>query len=629
MTKRTFIHDGKYSSRFSEFKHRLLWVLKVFACVAAVAAILYTIYLGIIFGSDKKLDKEYDSFTSACETGDYETAIGIYRKLHEKVLSDSLIFVNKSAYKSLVLKIEGEINGIIEIPFNNLVRNSKPLTADDLGMLEKFNEISVMKISGLVADYLEEFLLGGHSTKSVILTLAELKKVDSISDSIAVYEAQIKTIETFTPIMKKINALYSEKSYLDTILLAQTEIGKQSGFVKEYLLNYVIRVKKEAYPIFINEIDVMMSMSKYYSAKSFLEKIILCYPANQEFSDRYKNCETKTRQKLAVYTKPVEHIAIRPLISTPGFRFDQNEYAKTAEDLMITAVEFNRILEQLYANNYVLIDINTLVDSKGKYHPILVPEGKKPLILSLEGLNYYASRRLTGNSTNISLDNNGNVVSDYYGANGGVISDRNGEAIGILEQFIEKNPEFSFDGSKGNISLTGFECIFGYITDKDQVDDRSSQFTALGLGNITVTDEQIGVNRKTVKDIITKMAAKGWTFSSSTYGNIMVSEVTLAALKADTAKWEEQVGKLIGNTKVLLFPNGGIVSSKDPKGSYLIDEGFTIQCGIGPTAYFNVGERNLFMDRIALNGYALRNYNLSRFFDVKYVYDGLRTKKLP
>lgn len=629
MTKRTYIHDGKYSSRFSEFKHKLFWVLKAFACIAAVAAILYGIYIGIIFSSDKKLDKEYETFTAACETGDYETAIGVYRRLHEKVLSDSLIFINRSAYKSLVLKIEGEINGIIIIPFNNLVQNAAPLTADDLDMLEKFSEISVMKISGLVTDYLEEFLLGGHSTKSVVLTLAELKKVDSISDSVAVYESQIKTIEAFTPIMKKINVLYSEKSYLDTILMAQTEIGKQSGFVKEYLLNYVIRVKEEAYPIFINEIDVMMSMSKYYSAKSILAKIMLCYPENQEFSDRYKNCETKTKQKLAVYAKPVEHIAIRPLISTPGFRFDQNEYTKTAEDLMITAEEFKRILEQLYVNKYVLIDINTLVDSKGKYHPIMIPEGKKPLIVSLEGLNYYASRRLTGNSINIALDNDGNVVSEYYGKDGGLIRDRNGEAIGILEQFIEKNPDFSFDGSKGNISLTGFECIFGYITDKDQVDDRSSQFTALGLGNIAVTDQQIVVNRETVKALIAKMAAKGWTFSSSTYGNITVSDVTLDALKSDTAKWEEQVGKLVVDTKVLLFPNGGIVSSKDPKGSYLIDEGFTIQCGIGPTAYFNVGERNLFMDRIALNGYALRNYNLSRFFDVKYVYDGLRIKKLP
>ncbi|MHB1453618.1 MAG: hypothetical protein ACYCYM_06660 [Saccharofermentanales bacterium] len=629
MARRTYIHDGKYSSRFAEFKHRLLFVLKIFAYIAAAATILYAVYLGVLFSADKKMEKEYDSFTSACATGDYESAIGIYRELHEKVLSGSLIFINKTAYQALVFKIEGEINGIIEIPFNSLVNQSKPLTNDDLDMLEKFSEISVMKISGLVTDYLEEFLLGGHSADNVVLTLSELKKVDSISEPIALYEGQIQEISSFSPIMKKINVLYSEKSYLDTIIQAQAEIGRQNGFVKEYLISFIADVKVEAYPILTGEIDVMMSMGKYYSAKSLLEQVLLCYPSDEELSDRYDECADFTKQKLAVYSKPVEHIAIRPLISTPGFRFDQNGYTKTAEDLMITAGEFKKILEQLYANQYVLIDINSLVDSKGKYHPIMIPEGKKPLILSIEGLNYYASRRLTGNSMNIALDPDGHVVSEYYGENGVIRNDRNGEAIGILEQFIEQNPDFSFDGSKGNISLTGFECIFGYITDKDQVDDRTSQFTALGLGNVAFTDEQIDTNRQTVKTIIAKLAADGWTFSSSTYGNIMVNDVSIEVLKSDTAKWEDQVGGLIGNARVILFPNGGIVSSKDPKGSYLIDEGFTIHCGIGPTAYFNSGTRNLFMDRIALNGYALRNYNLKRFFDVKYVYDAQRTIRLP
>ncbi|MHB8962761.1 MAG: hypothetical protein ACYC5K_06360 [Saccharofermentanales bacterium] len=629
MSRKAYVHDTRYSTRVSLLRHRLFSVLKIFALIVTIIGVLYAAYIGVVYNSNQKTAKEYELFHDACNNQEYETAIGIYRRLHERILTGSFLFASQSTHMATMLKIEGEINDIIAIPFNSLVQKQKVLTDDDLDMLEAFSEISVMKISDLLMDYLEQFLLGRHDIEDVRQTLAELKKVDSINDSVIVYESEIGSIAAFTPVMLNISQLYDDQSYLEAIQLSQSEIIRQSGFVKEYLLSYVSDLKNEAYPIIVSEIDVMMSTGKYYSAKALLEQVMIAYPSNDEFSKRLSACGEFTKKKLVEYSKPIEHIAIRPLISTPGFRFDKDEYSKTAEDLMLTAVEFKRILEQLYANHYVLIDINSLVDSKGIYHPIKVPEGTKPLILSIEGLNYYASRRFTGNSQNISLDKNGDVVSEYYGKNGEVVVDRNGEAIGILEQFIEKNPDFSFDGAKGNISLTGFECIFGYITDKDQIDDRTSQFSALGLGILEITDEKISLDRLTVKSIISKLLSDGWTFSSSTYGNIMVSDASLESVKADTIKWQAQVGQLVGAIKVILFPNGGVVSSKDDRGAYLIDAGFVIHCGIGPTAYFNIGSRNLFMDRIALNGYALRNYNLSRFFDVKYVYDGSRSFKLP
>ena len=629
MTRKTFIHDDRYAARFAGRRRKILLFLKLLASVAVVAVIACLILAGYRYGFSRRIEGIYSSFVQACEDQEYALAIGTYRDLHDKVLSESFLASEEAGYRDLLIRIEQSLDEIVAGPFDALTESQRPLSEDDRIMFRSFEEIATMKVNRLVNDYLASFLMGKAAAEDVRFTLAELKNVETMAASIAAYESELPAIEAFSPTMQAISALYQEQAYKEVLRRTQTEMDGQSGYVKDYLMNYLTDVKNVAYEGFISDIDVMMSTGKYYSAMSLLDELIPFYPTDDAMKSRAELCKPYTKMKLVAYSKPVEHLAVRPLISTPGFRFSDNEYARTAEDLMITVEEFRKILQELYARNYVLVGIETLVDAKGRYKPILVPENKKPLILSIEGLNYYASRRLTGNSIGLSLDKDGNVVSEYVGGDGVLRSDRDGESIGILEQFLEKHPDFSFDGAKGNISLTGFECIFGYVTDPDQVDDRTAQFRAYGLGDPVLTAETIRRDREEAKAVIDRLKETGWTFSSSTYGNMTVSDATPEQVKADTAKWKAQVASLTGEVRVLLFPNGGIVNSKDPRGGFLIGEGFLIHCGIGPTAYFNIGEKNLFMDRIALNGYAMRNVDLSRFMDVRTVYDASRTKKLP
>ena len=472
---------------------------------------------------------------------------------------------------------------------------------------------------------MEEYLLGLHNKENVLNTFSELTQVETISQIIADYEGSLDEIGAFSETMIAINKEYEDKNYLAAATHAKEQLLTQTGFVKDYLNRFYLNCKEEMYPILKEDIDVMMSGSKYYSAKSLIDQLIIFFPDDTYLASQLQICIQNVTQKLVEYLKPVEHISIRPLIANTGLAFDNDNYSKNAEDLMLTVDEFRSILLQLYQNNYILIDINTLLGSSGEKNRLFYPEGKKPLILTIEGLNYYAARSKSGNSENLSLDTDGNVVSTYVDGNGSKITDRNGEAIGILEQFIEEHPDFSFDGSKGNISLTGFECIFGYVTNEDQVDDRTKSYTENGMPAFSITSREIEDNKEKVIKIITTLKNKGWTFSSSTYGNILVGETSLDLLQRDTQKWLDQVGSLIGDVKVLLFPSGSIVSSKDERGAYLIGKGFIIHAGIGPWAYFNYSGLHLYMDRIALNGLALRFQDLSRFFDVQTVYDPKRT----
>ena len=63
-----------------------------------------------------------------------------------------------------------------------------------------------------------------------------------------------------------------------------------------------------------------------------------------------------------------------------------------------TTDEFQRILEQLYLNNYVLVDFDSFVSGNSDLEgntsffsvPIKLPEGKKPVMITETMVNYYA-----------------------------------------------------------------------------------------------------------------------------------------------------------------------------------------------------------------------------------------------
>ncbi len=628
MSKYQFLNDKRFMSADSRKKSIKRVFMLIIVFVLAIGIGCGAGFFGYNVYKSYSLEKSYKIFVALCETKDYDSAIEIYRRLQEKALTKPIIDTHLQESKNILLKMEGDVNKLIETPFNNVKDKKMRLTSNDINLMNNFQELSSRKLSDMIVTYLEDYLLGKQSKESVVFTFNELKTINSVSDTIKRYEKELDDIQKFTPAMKIISNEYKIKNYIPAASKMKNEIEKQSGFIKSYLTKLYIQCKNEMFKPIQKDIDVIMSSSKYYSAKSMIEQMQIFFPDDTYLKTQLSVCENKTTKKLIEYFKPIEHLSFRPLIATPGLAFDNDNYSKNAQDLMTTTNEFKRIIDQLYKNNYILIDINILVNSFGEKIRVFIPEGKIPVIISVEGLNYYAGRSKSGNSENLVLDKNGNVASIYKKTDGKYATDQNGELIGILDQFVVKHPDFSFDGAKGTISLTGFECIFGYVINDDQVDDRTKAFIDNLLVPFLTTEKEIKANREKVILIIKRLKETGWTFASSSYGSISFTDSSIDKVKADTSKWLSQVGELTGKVKTLLFPNGNFVGSKDPKGIYLIEKGFLIQCGIGPTAYFNYSGKNLYMDRITVNGITLRFTNLSRFFDVKTVYDTTRPLKL-
>jgi hypothetical protein len=258
-----------------------------------------------------------------------------------------------------------------------------------------------------------------------------------------------------------------------------------------------------------------------------------------------------------------------------------------------------------------------------------LPPGKKPLVLVLEGMNYYATRRETGNAWNLVLDETGNVCATYPDQSGQMIIDRRGEAIGILDEFVASHPDFSLDGAKGTVSLTGYECVFGYVTDKDQLDDRNQALQDNGMAAVNLNDDDLAGNRDQVRAIIDRLKATGWQFASSTYGFIDASSQNMDRIRTDTEKWLSQVGSLTGPVSFLNYPNGAFIQGSDKRAEYLKDQGFILFGGIGTNAYVYVGTRYIYVDKTPVNGFTLKNgqtYGLNRFFNAREVYDAQARK---
>ncbi len=626
MGKNFYIKEKKLKKANFTSTDKRINIFKIILLVSFISAVVLFSIFGVIRFSEKSVIKKYNQFQIFCEENNYKEALKIYRNLYEKSKGTSLFSINPEQRDEILEKIENEINDKIENIFIKISERSERLTQNDINLIEGFEEISVRKLTEDFIDYLTKMLYGTKNLEQAQFLIKEINRIDLNLSTVYLYESELENISNFSGNMKKLTEYYENEKYLETAELVSIYLEDGNGFIGDFLKKYLFDLTSEMYLFLTNDIEDMMSRHKYYTSKSIIERMLLFYPDDEKLKGLYEICNKNTAPDLVPYNFPVEHLSVRPLLSDESYTLGADGHSINAEDLLITSEEFRKVLEELYENDYILINADNLITPEGTRNPLFIPSGKKPLIFSIEGLNYYVSRQRSGNSINLSVDEKGNILSTYKNKDGIFITDGNGEAVGILDQFVDENPDFSFDGAKGIISLTGYECIYGYVVNDDQAYNRNLAYAEHLDGSFTITDEEIRKNVLNVNKISEALKRNGWIFASSTYNNYPVANNSLEYLIEDTVKWKQQIEIHTGNSKIFLFPHGSSVFSGDERTRYLIEQGFKIQSGIGPTAYFLYGESYLFMDRVFLNGYTMRTSNISRFFDVDKVYSQRRSK---
>ncbi|MDD3278858.1 MAG: polysaccharide deacetylase [Lachnospiraceae bacterium] len=286
------------------------------------------------------------------------------------------------------------------------------------------------------------------------------------------------------------------------------------------------------------------------------------YQSNAEMVAAVQEYQAAKQTLVSVDVMTVEQLTFHSLI------VDENHAAAMAgNDATVAAANqntmsvtaFNQYLQQLYDQGYVLVrmsDIATFTEDadgskKMKKGEILLPEGKKPLVLSQEDVTYSATLAGAGYGTRMILGEDGTPVTEYKLGDGSVASG-DYDVVPCLDTFIEQHPDFSYRGARGILALKGADGFLGYRTEEE---------------------------KNSAKTLIEALKDEGWEFASNGYGDVSYAS-TFDQFQADVDSWQEQTGKWLGDVNILLYPYGVDIGSwtdygsDDQKYTYLKEKGF-------------------------------------------------------
>ncbi len=224
----------------------------------------------------------------------------------------------------------------------------------------------------------------------------------------------------------------------------------------------------------------------------------------KETKQREEEYEQK-KQTLLPVTKPVPHLFFHSLIADPNQAFDGDRKEAGYDDYMVTQQEFERILDALYKNNYVLVrptDLAKEVNRKIVETPVRLPKGKHPLVLSQDDVNYYEYMKGDGFAKNLKVKD-GKIVNTMVGKPDGAY-----DLVPIVDAFVQSHPDFSYKGAKGLLGITGYNGVLGYRSSYNQ------------YGH----NKQVETARKQAKQTAVALKKDGWQFASHTYGHIWVGK---------------------------------------------------------------------------------------------------------
>lgn len=326
---------------------------------------------------------------------------------------------------------------------------------------------------------------------------------------------------------------------------------------------------------------------------------------SQEMKDTDQEQSVEEETNLITYNGPIEHIFFHPLVAYPQLAFDGDAKSKGYDEYFVTVKEFTSMIESIYEKNYMLIKMSDIFEEKeadGKVRlvkkELKLPKDKKPLILSVDDINYYQYMIENGNVYKLIIDSNDHIASYSKDPDGNEVVSEENEIVPLLDHFVEEHPDFSLHGAKGILALTGYQGVLGYRTN----DMKSPHYQQ---------------EKEEAVKIINRLKEDGWEFASHGYGHLSTRDIGLQTLKNDTARWVKEVLPLIGKTDIYIYPFGSSVLPNDAKFQYLESAGFKIFCSVGPNPYLKYTDQYAMMDRVHIDGIGLetQQHILNRFFD--------------
>ena len=370
----------------------------------------------------------------------------------------------------------------------------------------------------------------------------------------------------------------------------------------------------------LDEANRQAAMYDYDTAISMLEGAA-DYSSNQTYQDAVASYKEQ-QSKCVVWSDntQITHIFFHTLVVDADTAFSspkKDDY----NDVMTTVDEFVDIIQDMYDEGYVLVSLYDIAKmepqadgtEKMTYQNIVLPEGKKPFVMSQDDVSYYEYMTGHGFASRFVIDEaTGKVINEMDLADGTVLRGSY-DLVPILEDFLEAHPDFCYKGARGTIALTGYDGIFGYRTSDFWYNDNCDYYisneknNAEKANNHTTPNLNIEQDKQTASAIATRLKEMGWTFASHSWGHRDMGTVSMEAFTWDTDIWEKEVEPLIGDTDIIIFPKGADIGSwrgyeaDNERYLYLKSVGFDYFCNVDSSVYwvqrtddyFRMGRRDL------------------------------------
>lgn len=319
---------------------------------------------------------------------------------------------------------------------------------------------------------------------------------------------------------------------------------------------------------------------------------------------------------IQLYNGPLYHIFFHSLIIYTDLAFDNKGHPASGYNMwMTTRDEFVRMLPLLKDRGYVLYDIEDYIirnaDGTISKRDVYLPEGKMPLVISIDDVCYYDYMKPDGFANRLVVNDNNEVVTEVIEPDGTVSLTYDGDVMPILDQFVKQYPEFSFRGAKGVVAVTGYQGALGYrITDLE--------------------GEELEKARDEVSRIANLMRENGWKFACHSYthnGYFRDGSITMEQLISDTTRWKTLIEPYVGETKIYISPFGVHFKESDERYQYIVKNGFDIYCGVSNTLKTAYYRTSMTQERFDMDGYMMFNkpeYIAKYYFNVDDVIDKSR-----
>ncbi|HIV03258.1 MAG TPA: polysaccharide deacetylase [Candidatus Aphodoplasma excrementigallinarum] len=359
-------------------------------------------------------------------------------------------------------------------------------------------------------------------------------------------------------------------------------------------------------------IEKIKSYGPGYTEKPELTEAISGYEATKATMVRHED------------VTDITHVFFHTLIVDPSKAFDGDTREAGYNQYMTTISEFNKILEEMYARGFVLVDIHDIAreevqdDGTTKFVPgdIMLPEGKKPFVMSQDDVSYYGYMTGDGFASRLVIGDDGYPTNEYVQDDGTVVRG-DFDLVPLLEHFIQEHPDFSYKGARATLALTGYDGVLGYRTCPTADDYKESDIAE-------------------AKKVADRMKELGWTFASHSWGHKLYGSTSAAKLAEDAKKWDEQVRPIVGDTDVLIYAHGediaGIGKYSGEKFETLKSYGFKYFCNVDSAkAWVQIQDDYVRQGRRNLDGYRMW-YNpelLEDLFIVDDVWDKTRPTPVP